>query len=179
MSAAKPTATHPEVHPAKGLAALAFKELMGGFAPSLNGWPGNQGTRQPLACLRARAGRWVKYRENSGRDDKPGKTGTNNRGVAQLVERWVHTPKGACSIHASATNHSRLSLRARITTSSSSIFSAMQFSSIHCTRDLAHSSLPAHVSSPCSAGLWPAGCVSPAGFLSSNSRDLSMRKIFA
>lgn len=45
------------------------KRLMGGVGASLNGWPGNQGTRQPVACPRERAARWVKYRENSGADD--------------------------------------------------------------------------------------------------------------
>lgn len=44
-------------------------ELMGGVGASLNGWPGNQGTRQPVALLRESAARWVKYRENSGADD--------------------------------------------------------------------------------------------------------------
>jgi len=38
------------------------KELMGGGRPSLNGWPGNQGTAsEPVS-----KGREGKYRENSG-----------------------------------------------------------------------------------------------------------------
>lgn len=49
-------------------------KLMGGFVPSLNGWPGNQGTT--ASCSREKP---LEYRENSGRDDKPGKTGTNQR----------------------------------------------------------------------------------------------------
>lgn len=54
-------------------------ELMGGLAPSLNGWPGNQGTEMAPPKTGPAI---TEYRENSGRDDKPGKTGALQRAGA-------------------------------------------------------------------------------------------------
>lgn len=57
-----------------------YKELMGGFAPSLNRWPGNQGTcsRLPTQCRATE-----KYGSNGGRDDSREQAGTNTpqRGI--------------------------------------------------------------------------------------------------
>ena len=57
-----------------------YEELTGGLALSLNGWPGNQGTGARTATSGTQAAE--EYRENSERDDKPGKTGANFRNEA-------------------------------------------------------------------------------------------------
>lgn len=53
----------PELRDYRGRISV-LAELKGGLAPSLNGWPGNQGTT--ASCSREKP---LEYRENSGRDD--------------------------------------------------------------------------------------------------------------
>ena len=236
MSAAKPTATHREVHP--GLAALAYqwdgvlvKAIRGEWSP---GRPTLQRLGQPAEPGRisseceilgsdAGSAKWctksrVRHQLERVRIGQAGsqscpshlqRSSTNGRGlqVAPQVSRGLSlrqdhhqrplSTEGSALIQTnpeptegfvaqsaagvesgSGHPHNRLSLRARITSSSSRIFSAMQFSSIHCTRDLAHvSPAPSATGSPSpafGAGFWPAGCVSPAGRFSSKSCGLSM-----